>query len=75
MISRKILEEILYSELGMLKVEQSHLQLAYEIFKKYENLSFTDSTTVALMLDLGIKEIYSFDSDFDSVPGIIRLEE
>ena len=75
MISRKILEEILYSELGMLKVEQSHLQLAYEIFKKYENLSFTDSTTVALMLDLGIKEIYSFDSDFDSVPGITRLEE
>ena len=59
----------------MVKIEQRHLSLAMELFKSYEKLSFTDCTTVALMLDLGIKEIYSFDKGFDSVPKIVRLEE
>ena len=73
--SKNILEEIPDSEITQLKIEQKHLAVAFEIFKKYGKLSFTDCTTVALMLDLGIKEIYSFDRDFDSVPRIIRLEE
>jgi len=74
-VSNKILEEIIGSEIKMLKIEQRHLSLAMEIFKSYEKLSFTDCTTVALMLDLGIKEIYSFDKGFDSVPKIVRLKE
>ena len=74
-ISNKILEEIINSEIKMEKVEQRHLSLAMELFKSYEKLSFTDCTIVALMLDLGIKEIYSFDRSFDSVPKIVRLEE
>ena len=73
--SNKILEEITNSELKLIKIEQKHLILAFELFKNYEKLSFTDCTTVALMLDLEIKEIYSFDKGFDSVPKIIRLEE
>ena len=74
-VSNKILEEIINSEIKMVKIEQRHLSLAMELFKSYEKLSFTDCTTVALMLDLGIKEIYSFDKGFDSVPKIVRLEE
>lgn len=73
--SNKILEEIINSELQLIKVEQKHLILAFEFFKSYEKLSFTDCTSIALMLDSGIKEIYSFDKGFDSVPRIIRLEE
>ena len=72
--SKKILEEIIDSEIELLKIEDRHLVLAFEVFKKYEKLSFTDCTTVSLMLDLGINEIYSFDKGFDSVPKIIRLE-
>ena len=73
--SNRILEEIINSELELIKIEQKHLALAFELFKSYEKLSFTDCTTVALMLDLSIQEIYSFDKGFDSVPKIVRLEE
>ena len=69
------MEEIINSELELIKIEQKHLALAFEIFKSYEKLSFTDCTTVALMLDLGIKEIYTFHRGFDSVPKIMRLED
>ena len=48
--------------------------LAYEVFRKYPALSFTDATSVAYMLDSGIREIYSFDRDFDTVPKITRLD-
>jgi len=41
------------------------------IFSKYEKLSFTDATTLAVMQKYKIKEIYSHDSDFD-FPKIIR---
>ncbi|MBI4044672.1 MAG: type II toxin-antitoxin system VapC family toxin [Candidatus Diapherotrites archaeon] len=74
-VSNSILEELLDSEIELIKVEHKHLLLAFEIFKKYERLSFTDATTVALMLDLGINQIYSFDKGFDTVPKITRLEE
>lgn len=73
--SNKILEEIINSEIKMLKIEPRHLSLAIEIFKSYGKLSFTDCTTVALMMDKSIREIYSFDSGFDSVAKIIRLKE
>ncbi|HZX34285.1 MAG TPA: PIN domain-containing protein [archaeon] len=74
-VSNEILENIVGSEIEMLKVEQKHLIVAQEIFKKYYKLNFTDSTIVALMLDYGIRELYSFDKGFDSVPKIIRLGE
>ncbi len=74
-VSNKIMEEMINCEVQLIKVEQKHLILAFELFKRYEKLSFTDCTTVALMLDLGIKEIYSFDNGFDSVPKIVRVEE
>src|SRR3954470_15807717 len=37
-------------------------------------ISFADAFNAAFMLHRGISEIYSFDTDFDSLPGIIRLE-
>jgi predicted nucleic acid-binding protein len=39
-----------------------------------ENLPFADAYHAALMGDLGLREIYSFDEDFDRIPGITRLE-
>jgi len=38
------------------------------------SLDFDDSTSVATMRKLGMKEIVSFDRDFDGVPGISRIE-
>jgi predicted nucleic acid-binding protein len=38
------------------------------------NMSFADAYHVAIMEQLGIEEIASFDTDFDRVPGIRRRE-
>jgi predicted nucleic acid-binding protein len=38
------------------------------------NMSFGDAYHAALMQRLGLTEVYSFDGDFDRVPGITRLE-
>ncbi len=43
------------------------------LFKKYKKLSITDCSLIALAEKLKIKEIFSFDRNFDSVKGIIRL--
>jgi predicted nucleic acid-binding protein len=47
---------------------------AWKLHLKFgdQPLSFTDVTTVALMRELAIREIFSFDSDFDRV-GLVRL--
>ena len=46
-----------------------------DIFKKYEYLSITDCSLLALSEKLKIKEIFSFDSHFDSVKGLKRLTQ
>lgn len=43
-----------------------------EILSKYNNLSLADSLAVHIMKKEDITDIYSFDSDFDKVDGIIR---
>lgn len=42
------------------------------IFSQYKTLTLTDSSLVALAQELGIKEIYSLDSGFDKVKGVVR---
>ncbi|MEE1117217.1 type II toxin-antitoxin system VapC family toxin [Methanosphaera sp.] len=43
-------------------------------FLKYDGtLSLADSTAIQVMKSKKIHEIYSFDSDFDKVEGIIRI--
>jgi predicted nucleic acid-binding protein len=39
-----------------------------------QDLPFADAYHVALMNELGLRQIYSFDEDFDRVSGITRLE-
>ena len=47
---------------------------AMSIYTKYGGrLSFPDSVTVRLMYDQKIKEIVSFDSDFDRVDHVSRV--
>ena len=44
-------------------------------FERYSRLSLVDALTVACMKDLEITRLYSFDSDFDGIEGIIRLTQ
>lgn len=47
------------------------------IFRYYvdKNISLTDAYNATLMLKKKIKQIYSFDEDFDKFPQIKRLEK
>lgn len=57
-------------------LELSNRQQAWSACQRYmeTNMSFPDAHHVALMEQLGIEEIASFDRDFDRVPGIKRVE-
>lgn len=46
-----------------------------EIFTQYNTLTLTDCSLVAVAEQEGIKTIYSFDTGFDSVKNIMRLEK
>jgi len=46
---------------------------AMVLMEKY-GLDFDDSLQVGFMESMGIKEIISFDKDFDRIPGIKRVE-
>jgi len=49
------------------------LRVALVIFQE-KNVDFADAQIAAQMLADGTREIYSFDRDFDRIPGITRLE-
>jgi len=72
--SIEMLEAMIYSpHLRLVQVKTNHFEAGLQLFKTYERLSFTDAVSVAVMRDLDIEVIYSFDSDFDGIPGIVRL--
>src|SRR3989344_4640315 len=71
--SNHVLEVLLGSEAELTRVSEKHFQTAIEIFSKYPKLSFTDAVSIAIMIEKGIPEIYSFDEDFDAVPRIVRV--
>jgi predicted nucleic acid-binding protein len=47
---------------------------ALDVIETYPTLDFEDALIVSRMNGAGISELYSFDRDFDRVPGITRLE-
>lgn len=46
---------------------------ALELYAR-ENISFADAFHVAYMASRGIAEIYSWDTDFDHIEGLTRVE-
>lgn len=64
-------------------IEGAHFTLPYNpkenygvgrsLFRRYEGLSFGDAMLVAYMQSEDLEYIYSFDGDFDAVPGVTRL--
>lgn len=47
----------------------------YEVFQRYDGLSFVDALTVAYMQERDLETLYSFDAGFDKVAGIVRRIE
>ena len=58
----------------VLHAAQKDFTKAVNLFQTYADLSFGDATIVAYMQREGIKHLYSFDDDFDTIQGITRLE-
>lgn len=64
-------------------IESSGFELVYtpksdfdagrSLFRRYESLSLTDAIIVATMQREGLEYLYSFDSGFNTVPGLTRL--
>lgn len=72
--SNEALDVMLYSpHLSFVKVEDRHFEAGLQLFRTYERLSLTDAISVAVMRDLGIGFIFSFDGGFDGIPGVTRL--
>jgi predicted nucleic acid-binding protein len=47
---------------------------AQALFRRYEELSFVDSTIAAYMQRKDINYLYSFDDDFDALDGVTRMD-
>ena len=46
-----------------------------DMFQKFKSLTLTDCSLVVIGEEKGINTLYSFDSGFDKVKGIMRLEK
>lgn len=60
--------------ISIVRITDSQFSAGKALFVKYPRLSLVDALTVACMKDLGVTAIYSFDSDFDGIAGITRLD-
>jgi len=71
---QKANEALVYlTEADNIEIIDMDLKYLKTIFQKYKILSIGDCSLVALAEKLKIKEIFSFDRNFDSVKGITRL--
>lgn len=66
--------EILESHpnINLIRVDNESYNDAFDIFRKYPALSFTDSASVSMMMNHKIKNIYSFDGGFDGIKEVNR---
>jgi predicted nucleic acid-binding protein len=74
--NREIAERlrVLLATQGIQMPEKQTVRRAIDLYGAYAQLDFEDALAVAHMERLGIKEIVSFDRDFDRIPGITRVE-
>jgi uncharacterized protein len=57
----------------VLPIDGPAVNRAKQILLQYQRLSARDAVHVSIMQMNGIRQILSFDSGFDSLPGITRL--
>lgn len=60
-------------KMKILEVNMEIFFQSWELFKKFKKLSFTDCTSIILCREFDIKNIASFDSDFDRIKEIKRI--
>jgi predicted nucleic acid-binding protein len=72
---RTVFENLLYDSMTKAVFGNRRLyERAMAIYARYSGrLSFADSVSVRIMYDEKVREIASFDSDFDRVENLVRI--
>ena len=63
-----------HERIRIINVDSEMFDALCRIFAQYPGLSITDASIVTAMQSLGVRRLYSFDSCFDEVGWIERLE-
>lgn len=63
-----------HERIEIINIDEITFSRASALFKDYPGLSITDASTIAVMEELEIEQLYSFDKDFDRIDWIVRLE-
>ena len=72
-IALEIEESFLFKQnIRIVNIDRNDYINSIEIAKKY-NIGINDAVTYYIMKKYKIKEIYSFDTDFDRLPDIRRI--
>lgn len=58
---------------SVVRPEKDRMHRAFDFYVD-RNIPFADAYHAALMADLGLSEIVTFDRDFDRIPGLRRVE-
>lgn len=58
----------------LVRSTKSDLVTARSLFRRYEGLSLTDAVIAAYIYRADLQYLYSFDSDFDALKELTRLE-
>ena len=58
----------------LVRTTRAEFSTEQSIYRRHEPLTFVDAITVATMRRRNVGFVYSFDTDFDAVPGITRLD-
>lgn len=53
--------------------EVEELDASVQVMRKFKQMSFCDALTVSIAAARGVKQVVSFDRDFDSVKGLKRV--
>ena len=75
-LSRSRIRQLLEPIIALRGLRLPRKSLYARAFDLYDNgnVSFADAYNAAYMESRGITEVYSYDSDFDRIPGITRVE-
>jgi len=64
---------IIDAKIPIIEMDRTTYKNSLGIMEKYPKLSYCDAMSVAALSGFKEKQIISFDSDFDFVPGIERI--
>lgn len=75
-LSRDAIRDILLPLINLPGLKLAHKRMYARVFELYTSLpiDYVDAYHAALMERRGALELYSYDTDFDRIPGITRLE-